>query len=175
MAQPSMPKLLELMLLKRSKENTKCVSAAGEELTAAKQLKLFRDAAAAAHMKVDAARVKDPLSKGPPQVVSEPFEELLLKKNTFSARKHPSRTLSLCLAMCRGTPVMSAGFHANTSRWRLNNPHSSFRPSSVRVDRGTPGSETIEHSSGMILLLCNVTIPLATGNFIIPCAVDEIA
>nr|GFA09351.1 reverse transcriptase domain-containing protein [Tanacetum cinerariifolium] len=41
------------MLLKRSKENTKCVSAAGEELTAAKhklELKLFRDAAAA-HMK----------------------------------------------------------------------------------------------------------------------------
>nr|GFA12056.1 ribonuclease H-like domain-containing protein [Tanacetum cinerariifolium] len=29
-------KLLELMLLKRPKENTKCVSAAGEELTAAK-------------------------------------------------------------------------------------------------------------------------------------------
>nr|GFC47445.1 hypothetical protein [Tanacetum cinerariifolium] len=46
--------LLELMLLKRSKENTKCVSAAGEELTAAKhklELKLFRDAAAAARMK----------------------------------------------------------------------------------------------------------------------------
>nr|GFA24660.1 hypothetical protein [Tanacetum cinerariifolium] len=48
--------LLELMLLKRSKENTKCVSAAGEELTAAKhklillELKLVRDAAAA-HMK----------------------------------------------------------------------------------------------------------------------------
>nr|GEZ85873.1 hypothetical protein [Tanacetum cinerariifolium] len=31
-----MQKLLELMLLKRPKENTKCVSAAGEELTAAK-------------------------------------------------------------------------------------------------------------------------------------------
>nr|GEU56166.1 retrotransposon protein, putative, Ty3-gypsy subclass [Tanacetum cinerariifolium] len=29
------------------------------------------------------ARVKDPLSKGPPQVVSEPFGELLLKKNSF--------------------------------------------------------------------------------------------
>nr|GFB13279.1 hypothetical protein [Tanacetum cinerariifolium] len=45
--------LLELMLLKRSKENTKCVSVAGEELTAAKhklELKLFRDAVAA-HMK----------------------------------------------------------------------------------------------------------------------------
>nr|GEW67192.1 hypothetical protein [Tanacetum cinerariifolium] len=50
--------LLELMLLKRPKENTKCVNAAGEELTAAEhklkrvELKLFRDAAAAAaHMK----------------------------------------------------------------------------------------------------------------------------
>nr|GEZ43518.1 hypothetical protein [Tanacetum cinerariifolium] len=46
--------LLELMLVKRSKENIKCVSAAGEELTTAKhklELKLFRDAAAAAHMK----------------------------------------------------------------------------------------------------------------------------
>nr|GEX63420.1 alpha/beta hydrolases superfamily protein [Tanacetum cinerariifolium] len=45
--------LLELMLLKRSKENTKCVGAAGEKLTAAKhklELKLLRDAAAAAHM-----------------------------------------------------------------------------------------------------------------------------
>nr|GEZ82578.1 reverse transcriptase domain-containing protein [Tanacetum cinerariifolium] len=30
-------------------------------------------------------------------------------------------------------------------------------------DRGTPGSETIEHFSGMILLLCNVTISTATG------------
>nr|GFC16759.1 hypothetical protein [Tanacetum cinerariifolium] len=27
--------------------------------------------------------VKDPLSKGPPQVVSEPFGELFLKKNSF--------------------------------------------------------------------------------------------
>nr|GEV87486.1 reverse transcriptase domain-containing protein [Tanacetum cinerariifolium] len=34
--------LLELMLLKRPKENTKCVNAAGEELTAAKhKLKLL--------------------------------------------------------------------------------------------------------------------------------------
>nr|GEW34064.1 hypothetical protein [Tanacetum cinerariifolium] len=42
------------------------------------KLKLFKDAAAVAH-----AKVKDPLSKGPPQVVSEPFGEILLKKNTF--------------------------------------------------------------------------------------------
>nr|GEY36607.1 hypothetical protein [Tanacetum cinerariifolium] len=56
--------LLELMLLKRSKENTKCVSAAGEELTAAKhklELKLFRDAAAA-HM--NAARLSKFLLSG---------------------------------------------------------------------------------------------------------------
>nr|GEY94515.1 hypothetical protein [Tanacetum cinerariifolium] len=45
----------------RSKENTKCVSAAGEELTVAKhklillELKLFRDAAAAAHMNTNVA------------------------------------------------------------------------------------------------------------------------
>nr|GEZ12418.1 hypothetical protein [Tanacetum cinerariifolium] len=47
--------LLELMLLKRSKENTKCVSAATEELTVAKhklmmlKLKLFKDDAVVAH------------------------------------------------------------------------------------------------------------------------------
>nr|GEZ06519.1 hypothetical protein [Tanacetum cinerariifolium] len=43
--------LLELMLSKRSKKNTKCVNAADEELTAAKhklKLKLFKDIAAAA-------------------------------------------------------------------------------------------------------------------------------
>nr|GEV23514.1 hypothetical protein [Tanacetum cinerariifolium] len=59
--------LLELMLSKKSKKNTKCVNAVNEELTIAKH-KLI---------------VKDPLSKGPPQVVSEPFRELLLKKNSF--------------------------------------------------------------------------------------------
>nr|GEU85426.1 putative ribonuclease H-like domain-containing protein [Tanacetum cinerariifolium] len=53
-ATPLASKLLELMLLKRSKKNTKCVSAANEELTAAKhnlKLKLFKDAAAVAHAK----------------------------------------------------------------------------------------------------------------------------
>nr|GEW29024.1 hypothetical protein [Tanacetum cinerariifolium] len=58
---------------------------------------------------------------------------------------------SLCSAMCRGTPVISAGFHANISRLRLNKPHSSFRPSFVK-------------SSGIILLLHNVTVPPVTGN-----------
>nr|GFB30483.1 hypothetical protein [Tanacetum cinerariifolium] len=57
--------LLELMMSKRSRKNTKCVNAANEELTAAKH------------------KVRDPLSKGLPQVVSEPFGELLLKKNSF--------------------------------------------------------------------------------------------
>nr|GEV92293.1 hypothetical protein [Tanacetum cinerariifolium] len=47
------PVPLELMLLKRSKENTKCVSAADEELTAAKhklKLKLFKNITAAEEM-----------------------------------------------------------------------------------------------------------------------------
>ncbi|GJZ85870.1 hypothetical protein Tco_0651209 [Tanacetum coccineum] len=76
--------------------------------------------------------------------------------------RHPSRIFSLCSAMCRGTPVISAGLQANISRLHLNKPHSSFHPSSVSY--GTPGPETIVHSSGMILQLRNVTIPPATGN-----------
>ncbi|GKE80810.1 hypothetical protein Tco_1550810, partial [Tanacetum coccineum] len=40
---------------------------------------------------------------------------------------------------------------------------------------GIPSSETIEPSSGITLLLRNVTIPPTTGNFSIPCAVDGIA
>nr|GEV28105.1 copia protein [Tanacetum cinerariifolium] len=47
---------LELMLLKRSKKNTKCVSAANKELTAAKpslRLKLFKDVAAIADAKIE--------------------------------------------------------------------------------------------------------------------------
>nr|GFB21488.1 hypothetical protein [Tanacetum cinerariifolium] len=42
------------------------------------RLKLFKDVAAVAD-----AKAKDPFSKGPSQVVSELFGELLLKKNTF--------------------------------------------------------------------------------------------
>ncbi|GKE91656.1 hypothetical protein Tco_1572751, partial [Tanacetum coccineum] len=41
--------------------------------------------------------------------------------------------------------------------------------------RGIPNSKTIDHSSGIILLLRNVTIPPTTGNFSIPCALDGIA
>nr|GEX86565.1 hypothetical protein [Tanacetum cinerariifolium] len=55
---------LELMLLKRSKENTKCVSVAGEELTAAKhklELKLFRDAAVAHMNSIELANVAEAL------------------------------------------------------------------------------------------------------------------
>ncbi|GKE59264.1 hypothetical protein Tco_1498449 [Tanacetum coccineum] len=37
------------------------------------------------------------------------------------------------------------------------------------------GPEIIAHSIGMTLLLCNVTVPPSTGNFNIPCAVDDTA
>nr|GEW74305.1 hypothetical protein [Tanacetum cinerariifolium] len=47
------------------------------------KLKLFKDAAAIAY-----AKVKDQLSKGPPQVVSEPFRELVLKKILFCTFIH---------------------------------------------------------------------------------------
>nr|GEY79666.1 hypothetical protein [Tanacetum cinerariifolium] len=67
----------ELMLLNESYYCQSNVDAASQKL------KLFKDAAAIAH-----AKVKDPLSKGPPQVVSEPFGELFLKKNTFCTFKH---------------------------------------------------------------------------------------
>nr|GFA55733.1 ribonuclease H-like domain-containing protein [Tanacetum cinerariifolium] len=43
------------------------------------KLKLFENITAAE----DITKAKDPFSKGPPQVVSEPFGELLLKKNSF--------------------------------------------------------------------------------------------
>nr|GFA77895.1 reverse transcriptase domain-containing protein [Tanacetum cinerariifolium] len=46
--------------------------------------------------------------------------------------RHPSRIFNLCSAMCRETPVISAGFQANMSRLRLSRPHSCFRPSSVK-------------------------------------------
>ncbi|GJW64425.1 hypothetical protein Tco_0116309 [Tanacetum coccineum] len=77
-----------------------------------------------------------------------------------SLNGHPSRTFSRCSVMCRGTPVMSAGFQANMSRLRLS---------------CVSGPETIVHSSGIILLLHNVSIPPGSGNFNIPWAVDETA
>nr|GEV67103.1 hypothetical protein [Tanacetum cinerariifolium] len=43
------------------------------------KLKLFKNITAAENI----TKAKDPFSKGPPQVVSEPFGELLLKKNSF--------------------------------------------------------------------------------------------
>nr|GEX68850.1 hypothetical protein [Tanacetum cinerariifolium] len=60
----------------------------------------------------------------------------------------------LCFAMCHETPVISAGFQANTSRLRLKGCAS--------------GSETIVYSSGIILLLRRVSIPPWTGYFSIP-------
>nr|GEV83695.1 transposase (putative), gypsy type [Tanacetum cinerariifolium] len=120
------------------------------------------------------------------------------KDSTFqsiSSSGHPSRIFSMCSAMCCGTPVIFDGFQAMMSRLRLSRLHSSFRPSSVKVEhiaivcsgysgwiatwicsyvtwfitgRVIPGPETIVHSNGIILLLRNVTVPPATGNFSIP-------
>nr|GEU54954.1 hypothetical protein [Tanacetum cinerariifolium] len=64
-ATPLAQKLLELMLLKRSKKNTKCVSAANEKLTAAKHKLMLLSKVKAVNAVAD-AKVKDPLSKGPP-------------------------------------------------------------------------------------------------------------
>ncbi|GKB70156.1 hypothetical protein Tco_0931568 [Tanacetum coccineum] len=108
----------------------------------------------------------------------------------------------MCSAMCRGTLVISAGFQENISRLCLSKPHSSFCPSSVKLEPiaivcsgysgwiatwifsfvtrlitgcDTPGPETIVHYSGIILLLRNVTVPLVTKNFSILWAVDGTA
>nr|GFB12424.1 hypothetical protein [Tanacetum cinerariifolium] len=74
--------LLELMLLKRSKKNTKCVSAANEELTAAKQklmmlakVKAVQDAAAGTVIR----SVAQPVA---PTTV----EQKLARKNELKAR-----------------------------------------------------------------------------------------
>ncbi|GKG37524.1 hypothetical protein Tco_0447697, partial [Tanacetum coccineum] len=70
--------------------------------------------------------------------------------------EHPSRTFNVCSAICGGTPVMSISFQANMSRLRLNQ---------VITEGCASDPETIVHSSGIILLLCRVTIPPDTGNF----------
>nr|GEZ97840.1 integrase, catalytic region, zinc finger, CCHC-type, peptidase aspartic, catalytic [Tanacetum cinerariifolium] len=67
----------KLMLPSESKDYQSNIDAASLRLN------LFKDVNVAAD-----AKAKDPLSKGPPQVVSEPFGELLLKKNTFSTRSN---------------------------------------------------------------------------------------
>ncbi|GKA36578.1 hypothetical protein Tco_0723143 [Tanacetum coccineum] len=104
--------------------------------------------------------------------------------------------------MLRGTPVISAGFQAKISKFCLSKDHNSLRPFSVNVDHMATvcsgysgwiaisifssntwltaggwmlGPEIIAHSIGMILLLCSVIVPSSTGNFNIPCAVDECA
>ncbi|GJW33653.1 hypothetical protein Tco_0053685 [Tanacetum coccineum] len=56
--------------------------------------------------------------------------------------------------MFRGTPVISAGFQAKTSK---------FCPS--KLIGPWRRSEIIAHSIGIILLLRNVTVPPSTGNF----------
>nr|GFC83794.1 hypothetical protein [Tanacetum cinerariifolium] len=43
---------------------------------------------------------------------------------------HPSRTLSLCSAMERGTPVMSEGCHAKMSKFLFNREHNLVRHAS---------------------------------------------
>ncbi|GKF53670.1 hypothetical protein Tco_0160580 [Tanacetum coccineum] len=75
--------------------------------------------------------------------------------------------------MFRGTPVISAGFQAKTSKFCPSKVHSSLRPFSVRGR--VLGPEIIAHSIGMILLLRSVTVPPLTGNFNIPCTVDGMA
>nr|GEV80221.1 retrotransposon protein, putative, Ty3-gypsy subclass [Tanacetum cinerariifolium] len=55
------------------------------ESSVRRDLKLVDEEDEVVHKELDdrLVRAKDPFSKGPPQVVSEPFGELLLKKNTF--------------------------------------------------------------------------------------------
>ncbi|GKA13879.1 hypothetical protein Tco_0693525 [Tanacetum coccineum] len=90
---------------------------------------------------------------------------------------HPSRIFRRCSAMCRGTPVISVGFQAKTSRFCLSKAHSSLRPFSVRVYLMllfARGPEIIAHSIGIALLLRIVTVPPFIGNFNIPCTMDEV-
>nr|GEX99618.1 copia protein [Tanacetum cinerariifolium] len=68
--------LLELMLSKRSKKNTKCVNAADEELTAAKHKLIL---------------VKDPLSKGPPVTI---LNHRQIKRITFRQFVKTSKLLN---------------------------------------------------------------------------------
>nr|GEY83920.1 hypothetical protein [Tanacetum cinerariifolium] len=104
--------------------------------------------------------------------------------------------------MDRGTPVMSAGFQANISKFSFSKLQSSILPFSdklsliVMVFFGYSGwiatlipsvvvgslggrvlyvSATILHSAGIMLLLRIVTIPPSTRNFIILLAVDGTA
>ncbi|GJR78641.1 hypothetical protein Tco_0149426 [Tanacetum coccineum] len=104
--------------------------------------------------------------------------------------------------MSLGTPVISSGVQANTSKLRWSRSHSLAQALSVRLEPiitvysacsglmatlilssftlvtgggWYSGSETIAHSMGMILLLLSVSVPPITGNFIIPCVVDGTA
>ncbi|GJX35227.1 hypothetical protein Tco_0246784 [Tanacetum coccineum] len=90
---------------------------------------------------------------------------------------HPSRIFRRCSAMCRGTPVISAGFQAKIFRM---NGHFYFRLQHL-IDLIGPrvcvqgSGRSFAHSIGMALLLRIVIIPLFTGNFNISCAVDGTA
>ncbi|GKD83563.1 hypothetical protein Tco_1350402 [Tanacetum coccineum] len=108
---------------------------------------------------------------------------------------HPSRMFKRCSATERGTPVMSASFQANISKFSFSKLQSSILPFLDRlppivtdysgysgwiatlipsVAAGSLGSEasyasvTILHSAGIMVLLRIVTIPPSTGNFNIP-------
>ncbi|GJV54715.1 hypothetical protein Tco_1455720 [Tanacetum coccineum] len=97
-----------------------------------------------------------------------------------------------------GTPVMSAGFHAKTSRLAFNTSHTAFFPSIDRLPPiimvcsghfgliatftfstgsgvGTFAWRTIWISSDLALSVKIVATPSLVRNFIIPCAVDGTA
>ncbi|GJT97597.1 hypothetical protein Tco_1093115 [Tanacetum coccineum] len=56
-----------------------------------------------------------------------------LDSSCFIGRQ-PSRIFRRCSAICRGTPVISAGLQTKTFRFCLSKAHSSACPFSVRVD-----------------------------------------
>nr|GFB15426.1 zf-CCHC domain-containing protein/DUF4219 domain-containing protein/UBN2 domain-containing protein [Tanacetum cinerariifolium] len=67
------------------KKNTKYFNAAGEELSAVKHKLMLLDIAAEG--RVNTAKVKDPLSKGPPQVVVSAAKLPILNPNEFDLWK----------------------------------------------------------------------------------------
>ncbi|GJT00590.1 hypothetical protein Tco_0821759 [Tanacetum coccineum] len=69
--------------------------------------------------------------------------------------------------MLRGTPVISAGFQANTSKFCLSRVHSSLRPFSVRGRVAWSGDQcTLDWYDPAAVV--NVTVPSFTRNFSIP-------
>nr|GEW34707.1 ribonuclease H-like domain-containing protein [Tanacetum cinerariifolium] len=119
------------------------------------------------------------------------LERNLFRLANFPFSKHPSYTFSLSFAICRETPVISAGFQANMSWLHLSKSYNAFHPSSVRVEpiaivcsgysRGistlilssvayttmevcASDPETNVHSSGTILLLCRMLNEFKVGD-----------